>query len=42
MTDAGISAFGAGSGQLQSIDLRECFEVTDAGVSAWSKGCGQL
>ena len=29
-------------GQLQSITLHGCYEVTDAGVSALSAGCGQL
>jgi Leucine Rich repeat len=34
VTDAGISALGAGCSQLQSIDLSGCRKVTDAGVSA--------
>ena len=42
MTDAGISALGAGCGQLQSISLVGCKEVTDAGVSALGAGCSQL
>ena len=42
MTDAGVSALGAGCGQLQSIDLRGCCEVTDVGVSVLGAGCGQL
>ena len=42
MTDAGISAMGAGCGQLRSIDLYGCYKVTDAGISALIAGCGQL
>ena len=42
MTDAGISALGAGCGQLQRIDLFFCYKVTDAGISALGAGCGQL
>ena len=42
VTDAGVSALGAGCGQLQSIKLSGCREVTDAGVSALGAGCGQL
>ena len=42
MTDAGISALGAGCGQLQSIDLGDCEKDTDAGISALGAGCGQL
>ena len=42
MTDAGVSALGAGCGQLQSIDLSYCPMVTDAGISALGAGCGQL
>ena len=42
MTDAGISALGAGCGQLQSIDLGCCTEVTDTGISALGAGCCQL
>ena len=42
MTDAGISAMGAGCGQLQSISLGDCTLLTDAGVSALVAGCGQL
>ena len=34
VTDAGVSALGAGCGQLQSINLSYCDQVTDAGVSA--------
>ena len=42
MTYAGVSALGAGCGQLQSINL-ECYDkVTDAGVIALGTGCGQL
>ena len=33
MTDVGVSALGAGCGQLQSINLHGCSKVTDAGVS---------
>ena len=32
----------AGCGQLQSINLSYCDNVTDAGISALSAGCGQL
>ena len=42
MTDVGISALGAGCGQLRSIDLKCCSKVTDAGISALGAGCGQL
>ena len=42
MTDAGISALGAGCGQLQSINLRVCDKVRDAGVTALGAGCSQL
>ena len=42
MTDAGISALGAGCGQLQSINLSDCDKLTDAGISALGAGCGQL
>ena len=42
VTDAGVSALGAGCGQLQSINLLSCCMVTDAGVSALAAGCGQL
>ena len=42
LTDAGVSALGAGCGQLQSINLVGCNEVTDAGVSALGAGCSQL
>ena len=34
MTDVGVSAFGQGCGQLQSIDLGGCDLVTDVGASA--------
>ena len=40
--DAGISALGAGCGQLLSINLTHCKKLTDAGISALSHGCGQL
>ena len=40
--DTGVSALGAGCGQLQSINLGGCRLVTDAGVSALGAGCGQL
>ena len=42
VTDAGVSALGAGCGQLQSIYLRSCYQATDAGVSVLGAGCGQL
>ena len=42
MTDAGISALGAGCGKLQIINLSCCRKVTGAGVSALCAGCGQL
>ena len=42
MTDAGVSALGAGCGQLQSINLSYCDQVTNAGISALGAGCGQL
>ena len=42
MTDAGISALGAGCGQLQSINLSCCSKVTDAGIIALGAGCGLL
>ena len=42
VTDAGISAFSTGCGQLQSIDLHYCNKVTDVGILALSTGCGQL
>ena len=42
MTDAGVSALGAGCGQLQSIDLSGCDKVTDAGISSLGAGCGKL
>ena len=32
----------AGCGQLRSINLLYCIEVTDAGMSALGAGCGQL
>ena len=32
----------AGCGQLQSINLGDCDQVTDAGISALGAGCGQL
>ena len=35
-------ALGRGCGQLQSINLTRCTNVTDAGVSALGRGCGQL
>ena len=41
VTDTGVSALGAGCGQLQSIVLAS-YNVTDAGVSALGAGCGQL
>ena len=49
VTDASVSALGAGCGQLQRIDLYGCYLVihlsgncsgTDAGVSALGAGCG--
>ena len=40
--DTGVSALGAGCGQLQSISLAGCCQVTDAGVSALGAGCGKL
>ena len=40
--NAGVSASGAGCGQLQSIDLGGCCLVTDVGVLALGAGCGQL
>ena len=42
VTDAGISALGAGCCQLQSINLSYCDKVTDISISALSVGCGQL
>ena len=36
VTDAGVSALGAGCGQLQSITLARCDKLTDAGISALS------
>ena len=36
------SALGHGCGQLQSIDLTSCRQVTDVGISALGHGCGQL
>ena len=42
LTDAGVSALGAGCGQLQSIDLSYCCMVTDAGVLALVDRCSQL
>ena len=42
MTDIGISALGAGCGQLRSIDLSCCRKVTDIGMSTLSAGCSQL
>ena len=35
-------SLGAGCGQLLSIDLGDCDQVTDAGISALVAGCGQL
>ena len=35
-------ALSAGCGQLQSINLTQCVQVTDAGVSALSAGSGKL
>ena len=35
-------SLGAGCGQLLSINLEYCIEVTDAGISALVAGCGQL
>ena len=40
--DTGVSALGAGCGQLLSINLGYCGKVTDASVSALGAGCGQL
>jgi hypothetical protein len=40
VTDASVSALGAGCGQLQSIDLESCDQATDAGVSALGAVCG--
>ena len=40
--DSGVSALSGGCGQLRSIDLADCVEVTDAGVIALGAGCGQL
>jgi hypothetical protein len=34
VTDAGVSALGAGCGQLQFININGCNKVTDAVVSA--------
>ena len=34
VTDADVSALGAGCGKLQIIVLTDCGKVTDAGVSA--------
>ena len=42
MTDAGVSALGAGCGQLQDINLDGCNKVTDTGVLALGAGCGKL
>ena len=42
VTDAGVIALVAGCGQLQSIDLKGCYQVTDAGVIALGAGRGQL
>ena len=42
LTNAGVSALGAGCGQLTMINLGGCDEVTDVGVSALGAGCGQL
>ena len=42
VTDAGVTAFSHGSGQLQSISLTCRGKVTDAGITALSHGCGQL
>ena len=33
MTDAGVIALGHGCGQLQSITLDSCGQMTDAGIS---------
>ena len=41
MTDAGITALGAGCRELKSIDLTCCSKVTDAGVTALGER-GQL
>ena len=38
VTDAGVSALGAGCSQLQSVNLSGCGKVTDAGVSAFRSG----
>ena len=40
--DTGVSALGAGCGQLQSINLGGCRQVTDAGVSGFGAGRDQL
>ena len=42
VTDAGVTALGAGCGLLQSINFWDCNKVTDAGISALSAGCGKL
>ena len=42
VTDAGVSALGAGCSQLQDINIIGCKKVTDAGVSALAAGCGRL
>ena len=42
MTDAGISALGAGCDQLQSIIPKGCKTVSDADISALGAGCDQL
>ena len=42
VTDAGVSALGAGCGLMQSVDISGCNKVTDAGMSVLGAGCGLL
>ena len=42
LTDAGVSALGAGCGLTQSIYISGCNKVTDAGMSVLGAGCGLL